>query len=685
MSAPSQDRSSTPSTSLLEFTGNAAKSPRVLSCVSCQQRKVKCERKRPCTNCVKAGTQCVAAALAPRQRRRRFAERDLLDRIRQYEALLRRHSISFDPLHPSGPEKVTFTHNPKRHESRGHASAETNDEEHAGQADLGHEPPLSYRPKNFWTEYKEKNDRESVTSHTDLHSGVVNRSWDETHQDNDLLFFGSANTAIDLVALHPSQMSIFKLWQIYIENINPLLRILHTPTMQTRILDAATRLNDIKPAFEALMFAIYCVSISSLSDEDCRGNLGFLKHDILTSCRFACRQALQKSDVLRSDDFECLTALYLYIISVRPDTDPRSLSSILAIALRNAQRMGLDVESVNAGFSILEGEMRRRLWWSLVVFDTRICELVQNRASMLIPTWDCKLPLNINDFDIRPETKALPIPHERPTEAFFVVVRSQLYDQVRHSATHLDYTNPALKALLHKSSSDSTGEVDDFFAVEKMLENNYLRFCDEENPLHCMTAWTTRGFLAKCHLIKYYARHSKSSDPLTQEQRNAYISYAMKVLDYDTKLMTSPLTKGYRWLVYHYLPMPAYLYLVQELKSRPAGDHVSVAWEAMNQNYKARAMDIGSTTSFLKTFSKLVLQAWSSCEAALQQPDRTITLPELVLHLKEKENPGYQNEHWDPRVFGSVDYHNMLDQANVDPKTGQLDWNMLDWQMSTPR
>ena len=80
----------------------AAKSIRVLACVVCQQRKIKCDRKFPCANCVKAGAQCVpAGSLPPRQRRRRFPERELLDRLRHYEDLLRKHNIAFEPLHPA--------------------------------------------------------------------------------------------------------------------------------------------------------------------------------------------------------------------------------------------------------------------------------------------------------------------------------------------------------------------------------------------------------------------------------------------------------------------------------------------------------------------------------------------------------------------------------------------------------
>jgi hypothetical protein len=42
----------------------------------------------------------VPATLTPRERRkRRFPERELLERLRKYEDLLRQNSIKFEPLH----------------------------------------------------------------------------------------------------------------------------------------------------------------------------------------------------------------------------------------------------------------------------------------------------------------------------------------------------------------------------------------------------------------------------------------------------------------------------------------------------------------------------------------------------------------------------------------------------------
>lgn len=85
-----------------------AKPPRVMACVLCQQRKVKCDRKFPCANCIRSHVQCVPASQVTRRRRRRFPERELLDRLRQYEDLLRQHHIKFEPFHKEPTAEEEF-------------------------------------------------------------------------------------------------------------------------------------------------------------------------------------------------------------------------------------------------------------------------------------------------------------------------------------------------------------------------------------------------------------------------------------------------------------------------------------------------------------------------------------------------------------------------------------------------
>lgn len=88
----------------------AMKLTRGTSCVVCQQRKVRCDKQKPCSNCVKAGVECrVVPPLPPRRRKKRLQERDLLERLKKYEDLLREHNINFDD-----PD-----HDPKRDAAHG--------------------------------------------------------------------------------------------------------------------------------------------------------------------------------------------------------------------------------------------------------------------------------------------------------------------------------------------------------------------------------------------------------------------------------------------------------------------------------------------------------------------------------------------------------------------------------------
>jgi Fungal Zn(2)-Cys(6) binuclear cluster domain len=109
-----------------EFPQPANSKPRrLLACVLCQQRKVKCDHSYPCVTCVKARVQCVQATRASRRRRRRFPERELLARLDKYEDLLSQHNIKFEPLHPN-PHS---TEDKKSPASTGKASYDSDDEE----------------------------------------------------------------------------------------------------------------------------------------------------------------------------------------------------------------------------------------------------------------------------------------------------------------------------------------------------------------------------------------------------------------------------------------------------------------------------------------------------------------------------------------------------------------------------
>lgn len=261
--------------------------------------------------------------------------------------------------------------------------------------------------------------------------------------------------------------------------------------------------------------------------------------------------------------------------------------------MRNAQHMRLHDEASNAKYPAMEAEIRLRLWWSLVAMDHRSCELIEYETSSLTPLWDCRMPLNVNDFELRPQMKVSPLNQDRPTEALFPFIWSRLINSLRHSNFHLSFINPALHALrrfnipIAISIADGIGELE---AVEK-----HLAFCQADDPLGFMTIWTVRGRLARHHLLAYYSKHPKKSVQHRNCQRVAALRYALDMLECDTKIRTSPLTKRFLWFANLHIPKIAYFHIINHARRHPNDPALKEAWRVMPDHWNARAANRAST------------------------------------------------------------------------------------------
>ncbi|KAF3000058.1 hypothetical protein E8E13_000709 [Curvularia kusanoi] len=673
------------------------KPQRILACVLCQQRKVKCDRKFPCNHCVKAKVQCVPAQQMPR-RRRKPTEQDLMERLRQYEVLLKKNNIAVDPVDDMEVEDATFD------SATGRSSTRTDN--------IKDEEPATGSVKNFWdamhsrplnqrdgSETSDVDNNNNNATFDDLSEPAIVKIWGRVFETDHNHLFGDSKVDGPLSMLHPSHVQIFRLWQVYSDNINPLLKITHAPTLQARILDAAVDINGISRELEALMFSIYCTAIITMSEDDCRTIMGGTKAGLLSKYQDACRQALINCGFLRSRERDCLTAFFLYLISLRPDTHPHTLSPMFAIAFRIAHRMNISNEATNAKHSIFEAEMRRRLWWAMVLYDSRISEMTDYKVTQLVPTWDCKTPSNVNDFDLRPEMTARPPDLNPSTEALFAVMRGAIGNLIRYNAWHLDFVNPMLRHVAKATQHVVDPYDDNLNALEQLLETRYIAHCNPEIPLHYITMWWARNYLAKYRFFLHCSRQSSSPAEQSLSQRDAVLSYALRMLECDTALMSSPLTKGYRWLIQFHFPFPAYVRIVQDLRARPLGAQADKAWQMMNANYGVRFVDMEPSANLLfKMFATNVLQAWNARCAALFGADENGDARKMVRDIKKKlgqpsppavgSAPGFSRESVGlqpsevqtlPALTqnSEIDFNPSLAELNAD--FFDMDWSSIDW------
>ncbi|KAK0648243.1 putative C6 transcription factor [Cercophora newfieldiana] len=671
---------------------------RVLACVLCQQRKIKCDRVFPCTGCIRADVQCVPGSMIARPRKRRFPEKELLSRIRNYEALLRENNVKFEPLHGDPRQLDGDRLGAPRQDSSPSPSTAAKSE---------------YEPKNFWHAMNHSVcaalcdsqeplcDCASDSSSDDVRELDIKNALQRGFQHSDNLLLGSSEAPIDLSTLHPNPIHIFRLWQIYLENVDPLFKVTHSITLQSRIFTAATNIGNIDAPLEALMFSIYCVAITSLDSQECRASFGASKEDLMTSYRFGCQHALTNAKFLQLRDRDTLTALFLYLVSIGRLIHPQSLCSLCGVAMRIAQHIGIHSEASLARRTPFEAEMCRRLWWALVLFDSRMAETAGcMNVTYLVPSWDCKIPLNVNDSDLRPEMSIPPSPSNVATEAIFAVARAEFGDFIRHAAFQLDFTCPWLKPLAKDANQVPAPDGSVMPILENLLEEKYLRVCDPNNSIHYMTIWMTRAQVARAHLIEHLAKHPDPST-LSETQRNAAFGNALRTLTCNTHIMASPLNKKLRWLVQFYYPLPAYVHILQELKRRPVGEQADKAWAIMTENYKVLFPAFIITQQdrpMFKVFAKPILSAWEICEtAARESTGKPPMLPEMVVHARQQldmiereEQNGQDGGSSDADLFPiqmSMDGVNQLHVSGVEAgfqvpigvDLGTFDWGANTW------
>lgn len=121
--------------------------------------------------------------------------------------------------------------------------------------------------------------------------------------------------------MHPTVPQIMLLWQAFLNNFDPLVKLFHAPTAQITMSDVATNLENISPGTEALVFAIYLSATVTMTEQQCAQILKASKPEVVKRFSNATQQALVNAKFLKSSDPSVLQALTLYLVREHYRTD----------------------------------------------------------------------------------------------------------------------------------------------------------------------------------------------------------------------------------------------------------------------------------------------------------------------------------------------------------------------------
>ena len=292
------------------------------SCVLCQQRKVRCDKNKPCANCVKAGVECkVVPPQPPRRRKKRIQERDLVDRLKKYESMLTEAGVRFDAigqdlksdgLQPDDVDDLENDFEGLRTTPEDSASPSTASQRERASRVLSLHKEFRASEQLVY-DSSEEEDTEAARRGK-MNDSTIHKAFDKLFDDDGFPFVFTGRQK-STAHLHPTTIHIFQLWQTYIDNVNALLKLTHVPSIQGQIVKATSNLEQAPKNVEALMFATYAMAVTSMDEESVMKMFNETKREVLGRFFEALQQALINAGFMRYSDFICLQAYVLFLVS----------------------------------------------------------------------------------------------------------------------------------------------------------------------------------------------------------------------------------------------------------------------------------------------------------------------------------------------------------------------------------
>ncbi|KZF22424.1 hypothetical protein L228DRAFT_152596 [Xylona heveae TC161] len=462
-----------------------------IACDECRAHKFRCSRERPsCSWCVKHNAHCVYSLKPTRSRLTREYVTSLEERLREYEDAFAKlfpgkDVESLPNLGPlasqSGDEQKSKSTSEKSSEQLSEREApdsadETFPEEAEGfdwmEYDPGHTPftdgmaALSLNPRG--------RGYLGVFSNSSLLRALHSHGWpiEDPEQQQDSTTYEKGQTQNQPTPLLINPSSSRQTNQILID---AYFHFYHTAYPLIHEASFRAQHNELIPRppgriWEIILHAVLAKGAWSLRQGD-----SVLENPFYLEAR----NLLKEAFIFESGSLPLVQALALLGNLTQKEDKPNTAYNFLGLAVRMAISIGLHKELPDWNISLLKREMRRRVWWMLVIFDSGAA--ITFGRPITLPatrTTDVKDMLNVHDADLTAATSAIPLDPNEPT----------LYSVPLANAQFSKLANPIYTQLLAKPAC-SAERLSEFDQMIEAAMNNLPEYLKEDHISSLSTEW----------------------------------------------------------------------------------------------------------------------------------------------------------------------------------------------------
>ncbi|KFX94439.1 hypothetical protein V490_04339 [Pseudogymnoascus sp. VKM F-3557] len=660
------------------------------ACISCRTRKVKCDKGSPCTNCTLWSLECVYPSpirRCPRPRKKPIAflqdtggSADILlsldERIKKAENILKDLASSINGQ--NGPLSETAE------------LAETSNALKEGNGDASRLDALEKAIGNLITirdrarplGFNTLHDR-PITSATFINGfepSFANNQRIDTSWSGGIFLFN--HYASETASLLPSSAQTQICWRAFLENVDQLAKVVHTPSAQSILRKAVKNPSSLSNGQRALLFAIYFSSISSMSAEDVEEYFKMDKTTTLAMYCAATEQALTAADFLATDDLVTFQAFVLFISFARYAKDAKLVWALTGLARR------LCIPSSNS--SPFAKEIHKRLRWQLWYLDRRASDDHGKDACSPDPMKDWELPLSINDEDIDPAMTIAPAARKGWTEMSFCLIRFVIAN-----------TSRLLEGDLSQNQKERMINECGF-----KIQRDHLRHCDNNQPIHWLAQHVSYVMISEMWIKLYNDEWlSSNSSSGIHVTRNQILLTAIDIVDTPRRLEAEPQAQRWKWLLTAYLQYHPLAFLLNELCHSQHSDTLERAWDVTENAFK-RWTDDNKTSKNGEFLLEMMEKAKSirtqtlerlPLEAILpsQEPSSSLTGIPIAMNQSAYQSSGQMTDlapffpsesHFghSPMAEGMADDMSVLGYMTYTPDFTPEQYNNLNWVGDRP-
>lgn len=303
--------------------------------------------------------------------------------------------------------------------------------------------------------------------------------------------------------------------------------------------------------------------------------------------------------------------------------------------------MGLHRDGELLGLKPFETEMRRRLWWQIIMVDAKYAMLSGLSHTLLPRSWDTKEPKNINDQDLLPSATKPTQDAEGPTDMILIIVICKIAKALIHL--------PGIETVLLLNEIDATrgstgpnrDQVQHYREVVAKLDTAVAEVFEkysapDAGPLHVMARQLQIHIVGKLSVVgKAPGAQSDWGTEVFDHTSNTFklaVGTTSHAID-QYQLGTYP---GWDWYARLHFQMDVFAYLVGQLCHRSTGPLVDKAWVCVEEVYKYHPefYDVVTHRGYYQ-LAHFVFKAWRKREAFLRtRMGQNPEVPQCVIKLR---------------------------------------------------